>query len=255
MLRYYDKHGLFSPAKVDQFTGYRLYSAKQIPFLMRIVSLRDMGFGVEEMEEILPHYDNTDYMQKALEKKREQINTIIQLEQLKLDQITAMNAKIKKENDKMIYEVEVKEIPAVQVLSLREIVPSFEDEVGQWAKMHEFIKKYDVDCDVSGYSIYHDVEHKEEDVDIEIAFPVNTVGKNRDGFVYKELEAIPLSATIRFSGPYDNYNKAMQKLVTWLEQNSYKIDGLIRGFGIVMPSADVAIEDTLTELQLPIKKV
>ena len=255
MLRYYDKQGLFSPAEVDRFTGYRLYSAKQVPFLMKIVALRDMGFGVEEMEEILPHYDNTHYMQKVLEKKREQINMIMQTEQLKLDQITAMSAKIQKENDKMVYEVEVKEIPAVQVLSLREIVPSFKDEVGQWEKMHAFIKENNVDCETSGYSIYHDVEHKEENIDIEIAFPVNTIGENHEGFIYKELESIPLSATIRFPGPYDNYNVAMQKLATWLEQNNYKIDGLIRGFGIIMPGFGVAIEDTLTELQVPIKKV
>ena len=36
MLRYYDEAGLLKPAEVDRWTGYRLYSAGQIPRLDRI---------------------------------------------------------------------------------------------------------------------------------------------------------------------------------------------------------------------------
>ncbi|MCL2560362.1 MAG: ATP-binding cassette domain-containing protein [Turicibacter sp.] len=69
MLRYYDKNGLFTPAEVDPFTGYRLYSAKQIPLLMKIVALRDMGFGVEEMEEVLL-FDNDKKIQDYTAEER-----------------------------------------------------------------------------------------------------------------------------------------------------------------------------------------
>jgi len=254
MLRHYDKCGLFRPAEIDRFTGYRMYSAEQIPLLMRIVELRDMGFGVEEIEETLPHYGNAEFMQKALEKKRRQISEVIATETAKLDKITAMSGQIRKENERMVYEVELKEIPAIKVLSLREIVGTFEDEVTQWEKMWEFIKQNGIDCKRTGYSIYHDDEYKEEDVDMEIAVPVSALGENKDGFVYKELEAIPLAATIQFPGPYDNYNKAMEKLAVWIEQNGYAFAGLIRGHGIVMPGDGVAFEDSLTELQVPVAR-
>jgi DNA-binding transcriptional MerR regulator len=36
-LRYYDEIGLLKPSKVDQFTGYRLYSADQLPRLNYIL--------------------------------------------------------------------------------------------------------------------------------------------------------------------------------------------------------------------------
>ncbi|MCL2853327.1 MAG: MerR family transcriptional regulator [Defluviitaleaceae bacterium] len=255
MLRHYDKCGLLRPAEIDRFTGYRMYSAEQIPFLMRVVELRDMGFGVEEIEETLPYYDNAEFMRKALERKAQTINDIIATEQHKLDKITAMSAQIRKENDRMVYEVELKEIPAIKAVSLREIVPSFEDEVGQWEKMWAFIKQNGIDCKRTGYSIYHDDEYKDEDVDMEIAVPVSDLSENKDGFVYKELEAIPLAATIQFPGPYDNYNKAIEKLAAWIEQNDYEFAGLIRGHGIIMPFGGVAMEDCLTELQVPVKKV
>jgi len=245
MLRYYDKSGIFIPAEVDPFTGYRLYSSKQIPLLMKIVMLRDMGFGVEEIEEMLPHYDDRTYMQKALEQKRKQINAIMIAEQSKLDQIAAMNEKLKKEQGRMIYEVELKEIPAILVLSLREIIPTFEEEFGQWDKMTAFIRKYRIDCVRTGYSIYHDSEYKDAEVDVEIAFPVNVMGEDRDGFVYKELKPIRLAATIRFPLPYTNYNKAMQKLAMWLEENDYEIIGCIRGVGT---------GEAIVELQIPVKK-
>ncbi|MCL2873667.1 MAG: MerR family transcriptional regulator [Defluviitaleaceae bacterium] len=255
MLRHYDKCGLLRPVEVDRFTGYRLYSAEQIPLLIRITALRDMGFGVEEIEETLPYYNNAEFMLKALEQKRKQIDSIIEMEQHKLDKINDMNNKIRKGNDRMVYEVELKEIPAIKVVSLREIVAAFENEVEQWEKMWAFIKKHNINCTKTGYSIYHDDEYKDENIDMEIAVPVNDLAESCDGFVYKELEAIPLAATIRFPGPYDNYGKAMEKLAVWIEQNGYEFDGIIRGHGIVMPDWDVAFENTLTELQVPVKKV
>ena len=254
MLRHYDKSGIFSPAEIDRFTGYRLYSAEQIPLLMRIVELRDMGFGIEEIEETLPFYDNAEFMQKALKRKAQAISNIIAAEQCKLDKITTMSSTIRKESERMVYEVELKEIPAIKTVSLREVVPTFEDEIGQWEKMWAFIKQNSIDCKRTGYSIYHDDEYKDDDVDMEIAVPVNAVGENKEGFVYKELEAIPLAATIQFPGPYDNYNKAMEKLAVWIEQNGYEFAGLIRGHGIVMPGDGVAFEDSLTELQVPVRK-
>ena len=38
-LRYYDELGLLKPAHVDHFTGYRFYSADQLPQLNRILAL------------------------------------------------------------------------------------------------------------------------------------------------------------------------------------------------------------------------
>jgi DNA-binding transcriptional MerR regulator len=68
MLRHYDQCGLLSPAETDRFTGYRLYNAEQIPQLTRIVELRDMGFGIDEIKEILPNYKNAEFMSGALER-------------------------------------------------------------------------------------------------------------------------------------------------------------------------------------------
>lgn len=53
MLRYYDEIGLLKPTKIDSVTGYRMYSAWQIPILQKIVLLRDTKFTTLEIKDII----------------------------------------------------------------------------------------------------------------------------------------------------------------------------------------------------------
>lgn len=49
MLRHYDGIGLLRPALVDPSTGYRYYDAAQLPQLNRIVALKELGFGLQQV--------------------------------------------------------------------------------------------------------------------------------------------------------------------------------------------------------------
>ena len=46
MLRHYDAIGLLMPASVDARSGYRRYAIEQLPLLLRIAELRDLGVGL-----------------------------------------------------------------------------------------------------------------------------------------------------------------------------------------------------------------
>ena len=48
-LRYYDEVGLLKPARVDLDSGYRYYSASQVPRLQRILALKDLGFPLDRI--------------------------------------------------------------------------------------------------------------------------------------------------------------------------------------------------------------
>jgi len=52
-LRYYDEIGLLKPERVDEFTGYRYYSAAQLLRLNRIVALKNMGLSLDEVARLL----------------------------------------------------------------------------------------------------------------------------------------------------------------------------------------------------------
>ena len=52
-LRYYEEMGLLAPIQVDRFTGYRYYSFDQLPRLNRILALKDLGFSLEQIAQML----------------------------------------------------------------------------------------------------------------------------------------------------------------------------------------------------------
>ena len=185
---------------------------------------------------------------------RIEVQASIAAEQDKLEKITALCGQLEKESVNMVYDVELKSLPAEKVLSLREIIPAPDEEPALWEKLAAFVEANDIPAAVCGYSIYHDEDFKESDVDVEIAVAVPKFGTEQGNFRYKELPAILQAATIRFSGPYDGYNAAMEKLAGWIEQNGYVFDGLIRGFAIKSFANAESPEDFLTELQAPVKK-
>jgi DNA-binding transcriptional MerR regulator len=53
MLRHYDEIGLLPPARVDAATGYRYYRAAQLTRLNRILLLRELGFGLDEIARLV----------------------------------------------------------------------------------------------------------------------------------------------------------------------------------------------------------
>ena len=252
MLRHYEQNGLLLPAEVDRFTGYRLYSAAQIPLLVRITELRDMGFGIDEIKTLLPKYDDRVVMRNALKQKQAEIQAVLAAEQTKLNKIAALSGKLQEAN--MVYNVELKSLPAEKVLSLREIVPGPEQEPKLWEKLAAFVAKHSINAPAVGYSIYHDDDYKESDVDIEIAVVVPTFGADEGNFKFKELPAMPQVATIRFSGSYHGYGEAIGKLAKWIEANGYNMSGQVRGMAIKSYANCENEDDFLTELQIPVTK-
>jgi DNA-binding transcriptional MerR regulator len=68
-LRLYDRIGLFHPAWTDAATGYRYYSAAQLPELRRIVALRDTGMPLAEIARVRHPVD----LRAALEQRRREL--------------------------------------------------------------------------------------------------------------------------------------------------------------------------------------
>jgi len=255
MLRHYEKCGLLYPAEIDRFTGYRQYSAGQIPLLNTIVLLRDLGFSIDEIGEILPHFEDTVYMDKVLRTKAALVKAVIEAEQEKYGRLMQMSDAVRKERNIMVYDVELKKLPGVKVLSLRGIIPQYREEGILWEKLGRFVAENKIPCHRDGYSTYFDEEYKETDPDVEIAIPVDVLGENRGEFVYKEYAEIPLAATVRFSGPFDGgYDAASEKLAGWMEDNGYDFAGYLRGHVLVSPDEETDPEKWMTELQIPVVK-
>ena len=255
MLRHYEKCGLISPAVTDPFSGYRQYSAAQIPQIGRIAALRDVGFSIEEIGEILPRMDDRAFLEKALREKAALVRQGIDAAEHRFTLLMQMSGNLKKESNIMLYEVELKKLEAVKVLSLRGIIPHYNQEGILWEKLGRYIGEHSIACHSDGYSIYYDEEYMESNPDVEVAIPVEQLGESRGEFVYQEYPAIELAATLRFSGPFDGgYDAAGEKLARWIEENGYVFAGHLRGHVLTSPDDQPDPEKWLTELQVAVAK-
>lgn len=253
MLRHYEKCGLLHPAKVDVYSGYRLYSSEQIPLLNRIVVFRDMGFSIEEIGQLLDNYDNTSYLQKMMVLKMKQTKETIAKEQHKYRLLSDYIVSMKEQT--MNYTVTLKTVPAEKVVSLKSVVADYSREEDLWKRMFEFCQKQNIPVDKGGiFSIYPDDEYKEQDVEIEIAVPIKNLQENNGDFIYKELPEIPCTVTVQYQGSYEHITAAWNAAARWIEEQGYEINGVMRGYGIKHPMNETNPAEYCTEIQIPVNK-
>lgn len=254
MLRYYDEMGLFKPAEIDFFTGYRYYSAKQITTLNLIVSLRDMGFNVADITLVISQQSDEN-LEAMLLQKKDEIENNIKAEEIKLKKINSTIKDLKKERVNMNYNVTVKSIPSYKVISLRDTIPSYDAEGTLWGRLGEYIQKNNISCGNVFYATYHDEGYKEGPVDVEVIMSVEKLLNNEDKFTFKETEAIEQAVSILVPGDYLNLAPAYNFLGKWIEENNYTISGNARQVCIKGPWNEGNPNDYLSEIQIPIKQL
>lgn len=89
MLRHYDQHDLLQPQNVDRKTGYRDYSVTQLPRLHRILALRDLGFGIDEIRSLLQDEPTVEELRGMLRLRQTQLETSIEAEREQLRRVEA----------------------------------------------------------------------------------------------------------------------------------------------------------------------
>ena len=101
-LRYYDEINLFKPQEIDLFSGYRYYSEKQIDDLEVILSLKEVGFSLEEIKK-----NKNNYTEALMQKKKEEL--MLEQENLenKIRKLDYLRSKVK--NNHIVINGEVKE--------------------------------------------------------------------------------------------------------------------------------------------------
>lgn len=105
-LQYYDREGLFCPSAVSE-GGRRLYTDKDIIKLHQILSLKSLGFSIDEIKNRLTSIDTPDEVATALTEQskaiQEQIETLTQslcdIETLKTEVLKMQSVDFKKYAD------------------------------------------------------------------------------------------------------------------------------------------------------------
>ncbi len=251
-LHYYDKLGLLKPFHVNQENGYRYYKPEQFERVSEILSLKGLGLSLDEIVYIMKSNPTSQDIKKMLRKRYDLIQKNINSEKQMLAGINNYLTSIEENRD--MAEVVLKELPEVITASYRTIIPTYDALYEVAPAMGEKMKKQGAVCSKPAYcfNIYHDKEHKEQDIDIEICEAVVEAKPDKDGLVYKTINGVKTAACIYHKGAYENLGKSYAILFKWIEENEYMVTGNCRESFIdgVWNKEDVT--EWLTEIQIPI---
>ncbi len=251
MLRYYDENQILVPEKVDETTGYRLYASRQITQVNRIIFLKNLGFNIAKIRECLENWESNK-IQTDLELQAKEIELSIQQEQEKLIRLRASLYDLERQQLHLNTQIVIKSLPACHVFSVRKVVPDYFHECELWQELEE--KMPDAEG-LSCFSIYHDFDYKEQDVDIEACVVEDgTYRSKRSDIVKRQVTAVAHAACFMVYGPYENIGVAYREFGMWLaEHPEYQMCGQNRQICHVSACNTNNPAEYVTELQVPIE--
>ncbi len=256
MLRHYDEIGLLVPERIDEFTGYRYYSEEQLLVANRINSLKDMGFSLSVISEILKTYNDSQALKEYLLIKQAELKELAEKTSRQLQILETTINRIGKEDNVMKYSVVLKEMPQRYVASLRKTIPSYDKEGMLWEQMMKEIASQKVQYanPCNSIAIFHDKEFKEHDPDVEIQISVQGSYQNTENVEFKNVPS-ELVASATFKGSYDQLIEVNQAVANWIRDNNYDFNGAMFIIYHVSPAQTQNPDELVTEVCFPVKKI
>jgi effector-binding domain-containing protein len=249
-LRHYDEIGLLRPIQVDPFTGYRFYSHDQLPRLNRILALRELGFTLGQVGELLEEGVSADQIRGMLRLRRAELVQELDEGRGRLARVEARLKQIEQEGKMPEYEVVIKHVEPQLVASIRERLGSY-SEIGRlFGELYGYLGP--LGAAGPGGSLWHDGEFKESDVDGEaISFLTRPVPESGRVKVY-ELPGATVASLVH-RGPMSAIDQAYAALMGWIEANGYRLAGPDREI-YLKGGTDPNDPSYVTELQQPVEK-
>lgn len=255
MLRHYDEIGLLHPHHTDEFTGYRYYSEEQLTDASRIQALKNMGLSLAMIKEILSEYDDADMLKRYLTLQMVQKKEELSAMQNQLQLIDTAIKSIERGSAPSECSIAVKEIPKRNIVSLRQVIPNYNDEGLLWEALCEEAELQNIQYSTPSYNIavFHDEGYKEQGVDVEIQRSV--IGSYHDTVRarFKTVEPITV-ATITYQGAYDLLEKVNASIAKWALCNQYELVGPMFNIYHISPQTEPNPENLITEVCFPIRK-
>jgi DNA-binding transcriptional MerR regulator len=251
-LRHYDRIDLLKPAFIDERTGYRFYSVEQLPVIRKILMLKELGFTLSEIQLIM---NEESTIASLLMQREKQIQQTIREEQQMLVRVREYLVKIKGERT-MSDQVQIKSLPEVIVASMRTKVANYDTYFNIVPKMGEYMRSVGAVCTEPAYcfTIYHDGEYRESDIDVEICESVVAHCKESEKVTFKTISAVADAACLYHKGSYKTIHETYNQLFQWISCQGYDVidnprESYVDGIWNKKNEAE-----WLTEVQVPVKK-
>ena len=256
LLQYYDEIGLLKPAHVDRFTGYRYYSAHQLPALNRILALKELGLTLNQIQSLLQGDISDDEIHGMLLMKKAESEQRLHEEVQRLRRIEARLEQIRAPESSP--EVVIKDIPAQLFYCTRQTLATPDEVMALVTSIRQRVQSTLTPSLLGPFvGVVHTEEFRLHDNDVEMGYylkkPISEPLHLSDAIVLdmRELPAVKTMATAVQVGTPDLVFVALGEIASWIESNNYRIAGPYRELVLDMPHLDASGEMVI-EIQMPV---
>jgi DNA-binding transcriptional MerR regulator len=257
-LRHYEELGLFKPERIDPETGYRFYSALQLPRLNRILALKELGLTLTQILRLLDEHISAEEIRGMLTMRKAQIEQTLRDELERVRSIEARLGQIEEQGE-LFDDVVLKAMPARTFLSIRQVVPSKEEGFALMAEVQRALPRL-AGRSVSGqFALLFSSESFEiENIDVEMGFLLDrdvaetVLLSDGRAMTVHTLPAVETMATLVCVG-FANHERCYGRLGTWMEHQHFQLAG--PGWEVLIePFQPTKLDQAVIEIQLPVTR-
>lgn len=254
-LRYYDEIGLFKPAQYDEDTGYRYYSVEQLPRLYRIVALKGLGLSLDQIKILLTDDLSPQEIRGMLKMKRVEVINKLEEEKMRLRLLESYLGQMENEASLVEYDVILKAVTPIRAVTMRGVAPTL-PQLGEvvWeylTTLKAYLKEHRTVPTGAHFHLYHDEELQDENIDIEVAYPVEDELPNSEHIQVRMVEPVEQMACAVHHGSFDKMLRANVSIMRWISANGYHVVGPYREVYLqYQPQGDQ--QGCVTEVQFPV---
>lgn len=229
-LRYYEQKGLLLPCEVDEWTGYRYYNIEQMQRLNTIRQLQCLGFTLDEIKELYEedtHVPSIEQLNKKIKETEHHLQLLVMRRNQLVNWMNTLK-KIKK-MDKLKFSIQ--SLPEIIVASHREVIANYA-ALGPLCvnKIGPEMRRLGCKCSLPGYcfTIEHNTEYRPTNIDIEYCEQVEEMGIDNAIIQFKRFAAVTKALCMKHVGPYERFHESIAEAFAYMEEQGYKIAGLLR---------------------------
>ncbi len=223
-LRHYDELGLLKPARVDEESGYRFYTADQLLTIRRIAGFKKQGLTLEMMRPMLRGPSSLTQAECTLLERRKQLELQVQEARRQIAEIDERLVRIERHaaaaEEGMF---SIRSVEPVLVASIRESLPK-----GQLCllldELKQYVRSHGEESDSELTIVWHSrADCDEEPSDIEVAVPVsNQISSNLRVKIHQLSGMEKAASYIHRCDPYKENCTATEALRRWIANESYR---------------------------------
>jgi DNA-binding transcriptional MerR regulator len=174
-LHHYDAYGLLKPAALDPQTGYRSYAFTQLPRLHRILALKDLGFSLDEIAQLLHPDLGPDHLREMLQRQQRAIEQALLADELRLRQLATRLRSLEEVDTTPAYDIRLQPVESMLIASMRERLPHLSKHGPLLAAIEAYLQQHRIPPSLTKVLLLHSphmVRDGQISIDVEVAIPL-----------------------------------------------------------------------------------